>query len=107
REDMFEKLDGEGLRGGITWLVPNAQKNLMEPILLTLGPGGRTDEFPAHSGEEFGYVLSGRAVLAAGDARYTLRRGESFCLHPDAPHHIENPGPGTARLIWASAPPSF
>lgn len=37
RADMFEKEDLDGLRGSILWLVPNAQKNMMEPILVTLG----------------------------------------------------------------------
>ena len=38
REDMFVKEDGETLKGSITWLVPSAQKNRMEPILVDLGP---------------------------------------------------------------------
>ena len=49
REDMFEKEDPDLLRGGIVWLVPSAQKNRMEPMLVTLGPGGRTAEFPDSS----------------------------------------------------------
>ncbi len=32
--DMFEKTDEEALRGSVVWLVPSAQKNDMEPILL-------------------------------------------------------------------------
>jgi len=107
REDMFEKEDPDLLRGGIVWLVPSAQKNRMEPMLVTLGPGGRTAEFPAHEGEEFGYVLSGRILLRSGKARYPVSSGESFCLHPDAPHSIENPGKRAARFIWTSTPPSF
>ena len=34
-QDMFEKKDEETLKGSITWLVPDAQKNSMEPILLS------------------------------------------------------------------------
>jgi len=33
-QDMFEKLDDDTLKGSITWLIPNAQKNDMEPILV-------------------------------------------------------------------------
>ena len=43
-KDVSVKEDAEGLRGCIRWLVPSAQKNRMEPILLELGPGGETDE---------------------------------------------------------------
>ncbi len=106
-QDMFEKEDPELLRGHIVWLVPSAQKNRIEPMLVTLGPGGRTAEIPAHEGEEFGYVLSGRVTLVNGQARHPVARGESFCLHPQAPHHIENPGKREARFLWASTPPSF
>ena len=42
-QDMFVKEDAETLRGTVTWLVPDAQKNEMEPILVELGPGGQTD----------------------------------------------------------------
>lgn len=36
QDDMFEKTDEDK---SILWLVPNAQKNALEPILLTLNPG--------------------------------------------------------------------
>ena len=41
-QDMFEKKDEETLKGSITWLVPDAQKNSMEPILIELGPDGES-----------------------------------------------------------------
>ncbi len=107
RDDMFEKVDDDLLRGRIVWLIPDAQKNRMEPILVTLGPGGRTSEFPAHDGEEFGYVLEGEILMNAGRARYPVSSGESFCLHPDAPHFIENTGNREARFLRASTPPTF
>lgn len=36
--DMFEKTNEETLHGSIVWLVPSAQKNDMEPILMQIGP---------------------------------------------------------------------
>ena len=38
----------------IHWIVPNAQKNEMEPILLELSPQGSSKEFDPHDGEECG-----------------------------------------------------
>lgn len=105
--DMFEKTDAETLHGSIVWLIPSAQKNSMEPILMRIGAGGCSQEFPPHEGEEFGYVLSGTVVLRAGDKKLRVRAGSSFCLHPTAPHHIENPGKREARVLWVSTPPSF
>lgn len=107
RNDMFEKEDAELLKGSILWLVPNAQKNDMEPILVTLGPGGRTHEVPAHEGEEFGYVLKGAVVLVEGNKRSRVTCGSSFSLHPGEDHYIENTGKTTAQVIWVSAPPIF
>ena len=105
--DMFKKTDEESLKGSILWLVPSAQKNRMEPILLSIGPGGESQVFPPHEGEEFGFVLQGTILLYCGDKKYRIRSGGSFCLHPTAPHHVENPGKREAKLLWVSTPPSF
>ena len=107
QSDMFVKEDEETLRGSITWLVPDAQKNRMEPILVELGEGGRTQDMPPHEGEEFGYVLSGAVTLFNGEKKLKVKTGDSFCLHPTAPHHVENPGKRPARVLWISTPPSF
>ena len=107
QSDMFVKEDEETLRGSITWLVPSAQKNAMEPILVELGEGGQTQEMPPHEGEEFGYVLSGTVQLTVGGKRHRVRTGESFCLHPSAPHAILNVGKRPAKFLWVSTPPNF
>ena len=107
QSDMFVKEDGETLRGAITWLVPNAQKNAMEPILVELGAGGRTQEMSPHEGEEFGYVLSGVIVLHVEGKQHRVKTGESFCLRPCDAHFIENRGKRTARFLWVSTPPNF
>ena len=105
--DMFEKTDEESLRGSILWLVPSAQKNEMEPILLNIGPGGSSQEMPPHEGEEFGYVLSGSIILQIGDNNHRVKTGGSFCIHPTAPHCLSNTGKRAAKVLWVSTPPSF
>ncbi len=107
RSDMFVKEDAESLHGRITWLVPTAQKNSMEPILVELGAGGETEEIKPHEGEEFGYVLSGTLTLLTGAARQKIHAGESFCLHPKTVHSIRNDGKHPARFIWVTDPPMF
>lgn len=106
-DDHFVKTDEEVLKGEIIWLVPNAQKNRLEPILVKLGPGGATHDLPPHEGEEFGYVLSGSVQLLIGHKRLKVSAGESFCLHPGDTHFIVNPGKRNASFIWISTPPSF
>ena len=44
QEDYFEKTDEEK-HCCIEWVVPNAQKNQMEPVRLTLHAGGRSEVY--------------------------------------------------------------
>ena len=106
-EDIFVKEDPEGLRGMIRWLIPSAQKNQMEPILVEMAPGGETQEDDPHEGEEFGYVLAGTVKIVLGDRAEKARRDESFCYRPAAPHKLVNAGKGVCRVLWISTPPSF
>lgn len=104
--DYFEKIDEE-LKNKVEWIIPNAQKNIMEPIRLTLEPGGSTYPDQPHEGEEFGYVLSGAVLIHIGKQTYKAKKGESFYFVPSKRHFIENAGKGAATLLWVSSPPSF
>ncbi len=105
-DDMFVKEEPE--QGySIEWLVPNAQKNQLEPILVTLAQGGETWSQDPHEGEEFGYVLAGSIYLHLGERRLKVRRGESFCFQPSNVHYIKNAGRSEAKVLWVSTPPSF
>ena len=106
-QDMFVKEDSGELKGNITWLVPDAQKNGMEPILLEMGEGGESPTMPPHEGEEFGYVLAGNVWLSMGTARQRVKTGCSFCIHPREEHRLINAGRTKARVLWVSTPPLF
>lgn len=105
-EDMFEKQDKENGRS-ILWLIPNAQKNSLEPIIVTLEPGASTQEEDPHHGEEFGYVMAGSATLYLGTRKYKLKKGSSFYYEPSVGHYIENTGKVQAKILWVSTPPTF
>lgn len=104
--DYFEKIDAE-LHNRIEWIIPNAQKDAMEPIRLTLEPGGSTYVDLPHEGEEFGYVLSGSVTIVLGSRQYTARKGEAFYFKTDKKHYIRANGRSGATLIWVSCPPNF
>jgi quercetin dioxygenase-like cupin family protein len=106
RGDYFEKVDNE-LNNKIEWIIPNAQKNMMEPILLTLEPGGSTYPDNPHEGEEFGYVLSGSITIHIGNKIHRAKKGESFYFTPNKNHYIAATGKTGATLLWVSTPPSF
>ena len=103
-QDFFEKEDDGEL---ITWLVPNSLKNEMEPILLTLQAGVSTTEDMPHEGEEFGYVLEGKAVLHLGKKAYEIKQGNSFYFTSKKRHYIENKSKEIAKILWVSSPPTF
>ena len=106
KDDMFEKNDDD-LKYSLMWLIPNAQKNEMEPIMITIQPGGQYIEEEPHEGEEFGYVLSGTIILHLGKKKYKVKKGESFYYKAKVNHYIENCGKSPAKVIWVSTPPSF
>lgn len=103
-DDYFEKVDEE-LGNTTNWIIPNAQKNIMEPIRLSLKAGGSTYPDNPHEGEEFGYVLKGEIVIVLGNERYKAKAGESFYYTPDRKHFITSKK--GAEILWVSAPPSF
>ncbi|MDS1030161.1 XRE family transcriptional regulator [Bacillota bacterium LX-D] len=105
-EDIFIKENKE-LNYEIKWIVPNSQKNSMEPILITLEPGGSSEVDNPHDGEEFGYILSGSIRIHLGNKKYSAKKGESFYFKPTTIHYISNPGRRTANVLWISTPPSF
>ena len=93
----------------IFWIVPNAQKNDMEPILLELEPGGESKMIEPHEGEEFGYVLSGKIFLRY-DTEKTgtpIKKGETFYIKGDDAHCLVNKSSTKARVLWISTPPVF
>lgn len=104
--DYFEKLTMDG-QMKTEWIIPNAQKNLMEPIRLTLRPGAKTEPDHPHEGEEFGYVLSGSILLHIGNKVHRADAGESFYFLPHSMHYIEAENQEEAVLIWISSPPNF
>ena len=105
-EDYFEKIDEEK-NSRIEWIVPNAQKNAMEPVRMTLHAGGTSEVYLPHEGEDFGYVIKGSIRITYGGKTHTVRSGESFYFKAGKKHFLENTGSRDAILIWVTTPPSF
>ena len=104
KEDYFEKED-EHLKNKIQFIVPNAQKNEMEPILITLEAGGSTYPDNPHEGEEFGYVLSGSINVVLGSNTYKVKKGETFYYEAKLSHYLTSKS--GAKVLWVTTPPSF
>ena len=104
KEEFIEK-DAEGMKWN--WLIPNAQKNMMEPVLVELSEGVETAGDIPHEGEEFGYVLEGKIAIILGNKHHLCKKGEAFCYSAGKPHSILNKGKGKAKFLWISTPPNF
>lgn len=106
KEDIYQS-ENESLSHIVSWLIPNAQKNAMEPILIQLAPKGTSNIEEPHKGEEFGYVLKGNVTLYLGNRKFKVKKGESFYFKPSQVHYIENTGTKEAVILWVASPPSF
>ena len=106
QEDVYASEDEE-LGHTITWIIPSAQKNDMEPILINLKPGGRSQAYDPHAGEVFGYVLTGAATLHRGKQAWKIKKGDSIYYHAKLPYYLENHTVHNATILWVSSPPSF
>lgn len=59
---------------------PSAQRRL-DPLLITLAPGGRSGKHPVpHRTEEFALVLKGKVTLRLGPDTHLLSAGDSVTL---------------------------
>ena len=104
KNEFIEK-DADGVL--LNWLIPNAQKNMMEPILVELTEGAETTGDIPHEGEEFGYVLEGKIAILLGNKLHQCKKGEAFYYSASKPHSILNKGKGKAKFLWISTPPNF
>jgi len=105
-DDIFIE-ENEELKYKIHWIVPNSQKNRMEPIIVYLEPGGTTKLEDPHEGEEFGYILAGSVSIHLGNQIFKARKNDRFYFKPVTSHFISNPGKTKAKLLWISTPPNF
>ena len=91
----------------INYIVPNAQKNDMEPILIHLPAKKCSMKIEPHGGEEFGYVLTGKVCLHFGAREEVVKTGQTFYLKGTRTHYLENKWQRDAGVIWIMTPPNF
>ena len=119
KDDYFVKQADDFL---VTWLVPTAQKNAMEAILMEIEPNKSSENDLPHDGEEFGYVLEGKIAIMLGKKQFTYNvggemslgkkkfvatKGETFYFRADKTHSIQNLTDKKAVVLWLSCPPNF
>jgi transcriptional regulator with XRE-family HTH domain len=91
----------------IKWIVPSAQNNEMEPMIIEIKPHKRSQKIRPHNGEEIGYVLQGKIKLVIGKNSYVVETGSTFYVEGNNSHYLVNETDDIAKVIWVSSPPSF
>jgi len=99
-------LPGRGARS-FELLIPGSTNMLMDPILVTLESGESLPPEEPHSGEEFGYILSGQMTIRYGKKTYRLRKDDSFYFEANKEHQFSNAGKTKATIVWVMAPPQM
>lgn len=106
RDDFYEFYD-EPNRSTICWIVPNAQKNSMEPIKVRLQKEGSTKRYEPNEGEQFAYVLTGKVNVHFGDEIHSLEKGDCFYSKNHQSVQLFNHSTEACEFIWVTNPPSF
>lgn len=104
KSDIFEQ-EEEDYK--IKWLISNAKKNQMEPIIIEIESGKMYKEIEPFEGEEFGYILEGSIILRFDKREYKLDMGESFYFSAKSTHILENISKEKATILWITTPPNF
>jgi transcriptional regulator with XRE-family HTH domain len=91
-------------RAQIEALAPTGAGHALEPLLITLEPGGQSGSQPyARGGDEFAFVCEGDVQLTLDEAAHRLTRGDAATFSGETPHRWENVGREPARIVIVSA----
>lgn len=92
------------LASGVIWeRLTTASAPNVEFIYVTYEVGGASSpehEFQRHSGQEWGYILSGTLGVTVGFDDYVLGPGDAIALDSTAPHRLYNLGDEPVHGIW-------
>lgn len=82
-------------------LVLGLSRKKIQPLLLTLDPGGECGEYPFASagGEEFAFVVRGDVQFEQEGAVRTLQAGDAVYFDSQHPHNWRNPGAEPASVL--------
>jgi quercetin dioxygenase-like cupin family protein len=85
-------------------LTPAGALHALEPLLITLEPGGLSGNHPhARGGDEFAFVCEGDVQLTLGEAAHRLTRGDAATYSGEIPHRWQNIGRDPAHIVVVSA----
>ncbi len=92
------------LGSGVVWerLTTESIRNV-DFLHVTYEVGGESspsDAFQRHTGQEWGYVLSGTLTVRIGFDEFLLRPGDAISFDSATPHRLFNGGDTPASAVW-------
>ncbi len=88
-------------------LAPDLPDKQIDARLAIVHPGGGSEGYYDHQGEEFGLVLEGSLELVINGKAHQLKQGDSFYFRSEIKHRFKNKGRQDAIVLWVNHPPSF
>jgi mannose-6-phosphate isomerase-like protein (cupin superfamily) len=85
------KIEGSAI--GYSLLTTKFPHGALQAFILNFSPSNQalpTDEYRAHLGEEFIYILDGQLCIWIGDVAYDLSAGDSVYFKSSVKHCLEN-----------------
>jgi len=103
RRAARQRLTSGWSRARIEALAPAHPGRLLEAVMITIAPGGRSGK-RAHpyDRERFVIIFAGSVRLTLAESSYTMHRGDSVMVLPEVPVHWENHGKRSAWLVIVS-----
>ncbi|MDR2752456.1 MAG: cupin domain-containing protein [Clostridiales bacterium] len=71
----------------------------MEPMIVTLKPGGERPAMVTHSGQELNYCLAGKVIVIYDDVEIELSPGDCAYFDPTHPHGQMAGNGGDAKFL--------
>jgi transcriptional regulator with XRE-family HTH domain len=92
------------LGSGVVWerLTTESIRNV-DFLHVTYEVGGESspaEAFQRHSGQEWGYILSGTLTVRIGFDEFVLQPGDAISFDSATPHRLFNAGDVPARAVW-------
>lgn len=92
------------LASGVTWeRLTTASIPNVDFLYVTYEVGGASspeDQFQRHSGQEWGFVLTGRLGVRIGFDEHVLGPGDAIAFDSATPHRLFNAGTEPVHGIW-------
>jgi transcriptional regulator with XRE-family HTH domain len=99
-----QELTSAWSRATIEALGPAGTTRTLEPLMITLAPGGRSGtRLHAALGEQFALVYGGEVTLSLPEATYALTPGDAVSIAAETPHQWKNTGFEPARVLLVTA----